>query len=635
MILSAISSAQPSTWWSVRKPLAFVPLVLLALSGISTTRAQVQVTSTWIGNLTLAASGNWSNSLFWLPPPQPGYNVVINDLLFLPTNVTLDVDATINQLSLGSGATLTIADGKRLELNASSTINGTLFMSATGGSAELRLNAPALTVSGTGTIVMSANANNLIRGGSSSDGLVNQLTIRGSGKIGDNQMGLVNQGTIVADNASVPLVIDPSAAGVTNTGTIRATAGASLVLEDGIFANTGGSIVADANSHVDVSNSTITGGNLTSTGTGHFHAINSFLSGLTIVAGSTVELSNGVSTTLLGNMVNDGIISLVATSGNNELKIDGAATVSGIGNITLSDATSNRILAASAGSTLTVAPSQSIIGAGSLGLNTLGLVNQGTIIAVGTNPLVLDVVGASFTNSGVLKASGTGGISLSDTSVTNLGTLEIGPGSQVNAAGAFTQSGVNSAIKLTGGAFSSTGLALQDGSLAGTGVISGSVTATGNATISPGGPGSIGSLLFTSNVSLSPSTSVFFDLGGTVPGTGHDRILAPAVALDGSLFLSFTNGFQSTVAPTDTLTLINTTTGSTLTGTFASLPDGSRLATLDGFGSFQVNYLPNTLTLSNFQPIPEPSTYVLLTVGAMGVLLAERRRRRRRGKSGH
>jgi hypothetical protein len=92
------------------------------------------------------------------------------------------------------------------------------------------------------------------------------------------------------------------------------------------------------------------------------------------------------------------------------------------------------------------------------------------------------------------------------------------------------------------------------------------------------------------------------------------------------LFLSFTNGFQTTISGADTLTLISTSAA--LNGTFAALPGGSRLTTVDGFGSFQVNYLSNALTISNFQPIPEPSTYVLLTIGAIGALLVERRRRR-------
>ena len=49
--------------------------------------------------------------------------------------------------------------------------------------------AASVTFSGTGSILMSANAANGIRGGSSA-GLVNKVSISGSGTIGDGQMNL-------------------------------------------------------------------------------------------------------------------------------------------------------------------------------------------------------------------------------------------------------------------------------------------------------------------------------------------------------------------------------------------------------------------------------------------------------------
>ena len=604
--------------------MAFLPFALIAVNGPSL-RAQV-ITSTWIGSV-LSGSGNWTDSLFWLPPPQPGYNVTINNLLLLPAAVNLDVDATVNQLSLGPGAQLTIANGHKLQLNASSTINGTLLLSSAGSATELLAGNPSVTLAGAGSIIMSANAGNHIRGGSST-GFINQLAISGSGTIGDGQMNFTNQGTILANNPSVPLILNPNATGMTNTGTIRATAGATLELKNGSVLNTGGTLVADANSHVDAVQTKIVGGTLTSVGTGHFHAIDAIFSGVTISSGSTIELSNGDILTLMGNVVNNGLISVLATSGSNELKFDGAVALTGSGSIVMSDSASNRISAAGAGSVLTVGLSQTISGAGELGLNTLGLVNQGTIIASQSNPLVVDSVGTSFVNNGTLKATGSGGMTLADSAITNLGTVEITSGSMMNVTGTFSQTGTTSATKLTGGSFTSTGFSLQTGSLAGSGTIGGPVTAGGNATLVPGGPGAVGALVFTSTLNLGPSTGVYFDLGGTAPVNGHDFIGGSSITLGGSLFLSFTNGFQSNITPTDTLTLINTSTA--LNGTFASLPNGSRLTTLDGFGSFQVNYLPNSLTLSNFQPIPEPSTYVLLTIGAFGALLAERRRRHRR-----
>jgi hypothetical protein len=586
-------------------------------------RAQAQLTSIWLGNV-VTGTGNWSTGL-WDIPPQPGFNVVINNVLF-PSVVTLDVNATVNQLTLGTGATLIISNSHNLQLSASSTINGTLNLNSTGGATELKSAGTAVTLSGSGTIVMSANASNHIRGGSST-GFINQLTITGSGSVGDGQMNFTNQGSIIATNASVPLVIDPNGTGFINTGTLKATNGATLEIRDRTVVNSGGLIVAENNSHVDLNRATLQGGTLTSTGTGHFHGIDAFLSGVTITAGSTIELSDGKALTLLGNILNNGTLSLIATSGSNELRFDGSATLSGAGNITLSDASSNRISSGSAGSTLTLGAQQTILGAGEVGRNNLAITNQGTIWATGANALVLDNASSTFTNNGTLKASGSGGMSIKDP-VTNLGTIEIMSGSSVIVEGAFTQSAITSSTKLAGGTFTSTGFSLQNGSIAGSGTINGPVTATSGA-VYLGGIGSVGALAFTSTLNLGSGSSLFFDLGGTAPGTGHDRLNGTTIALNGSLSLAFVNGFQSTITSNDTLTLINAS--SALSGTFASLPNGSRLTTTDGFGSFQVNYLANSLTISNFQAIPEPSTYALLGVGAFGVLIAQRRRRQKQG----
>ena len=811
-------------------------LASLLIFGISV-RSQAQiVTSTWIGS-NVTATGNWSNTLLWDIAPQTGYNVIVNNTVF-PAYVTLDVDATVNQLSLGAGATLAIGNGRNLRLNSNSSINGTLTLNGTTAASELVLGNGTITLSGSGNIVLSANANNRIRGAATTDGVINQVTIQGSGAIGLGYLNVTNQGSIIANDAAVPLIITPNATGATNTGilratnggtltfqsatlnntggtieaqtgsrvsltnatvtagnitttgtgtveisgstlagvnvtnaangiiralsgvntlygiysdaatsqvrvdngarivlpggtggvtlnggifldstgsdtvleigttgltvngagqlvlsnnannriigtglgaaitfgpsltvrgagqlgggllgltnqgsiiadqsnplvvrpssvgfantgTMRATNGATLTLQNGTFSNSGsGAIVADSESHIDVSASTVVGGILTTVGTGHFHALDSStFSGVTITAGSTVEIGDAQNLTLLGNIVNHGLVSLLSSGNSTDLKIDTSVALSGAGNVSLSNSASNRIYGTAPGSTLTVGASQTISGAGEIGRDTLTLVNQGTIQANQSNALVINNTGTAFTNDGTLKASGAGGLVLSDATVTNLGTIDISSGSLVNISGGLIQSGSAGATKLAGGTLSASSFALQSGTLSGSGTVNGTVTASGGGTIIPGGVGSIGTLAFTSTLNLGSATGLYFDLGGAVAGIGYDRITGSTIALNGSLFLSFTNGFQSTITGADTLTLISTS--SALNGTFAALPNGSRLATLDGLGSFQVNYLPTAFTLSNFQPIPEPSTYILLTLGAVGVLFAERRRRRR------
>jgi len=74
------------------------------------------------------------------------------------------------------------------------------------------------------------------------------LTVAGSGQIGNNVTTIINAGTILADQV-VELRIDPNAGGFDNRGTLRAENGAELRLESGPF-TTSGSVVATAGSTI-------------------------------------------------------------------------------------------------------------------------------------------------------------------------------------------------------------------------------------------------------------------------------------------------------------------------------------------------------------------------------------------------
>ncbi len=128
-----------------------------------------------------------------------------------------------------------------------------------------------MTLSGGGRLNLSNNSQNFILGAARADTLTNQSTIQGSGNIGDNQMTLVNSGTINA-NVSNPLIIQPSG-GTTNTGTMEASSGGTLVLDNSIT-NKGGVIKAlagigsNAGGTVVLNGATIVHGTLTTFGLG-------------------------------------------------------------------------------------------------------------------------------------------------------------------------------------------------------------------------------------------------------------------------------------------------------------------------------------------------------------------------------
>ena len=106
---------------------------------------------------------------------------------------------------------------------------------------------------------MGNNTNNRIYGAVAADVLTNANNIiQGSGQIGADQMGFVNQSAGVVDaNVSNNLTIWTSN-GTTNQGTLEATAGGNLILKNDTFTNTGGTILASGtNSVVTLLNPTI------------------------------------------------------------------------------------------------------------------------------------------------------------------------------------------------------------------------------------------------------------------------------------------------------------------------------------------------------------------------------------------
>jgi hypothetical protein len=93
--------------------------------------------------------------------------------------------------------------------------------------------------------------------------------------------------------------------------------------------------------------------------------------------------------------------------------------------------------------------------------------------------------------------------------------------------------------------------------------------------------------------------------------------------LDGTLSISLDAGFVP--APADTFTFL---TAADVSGEFSNAPGGSRLATADGLGSFLVSYDPDSVFLSEYAAIPEPSALSLVLIGVAAA--AGRRHRAQR-----
>src|SRR5258706_4510963 len=136
----------------------------------------------------------------------------------------------------------------------------------------------------------------------------------------------------------------------------------------------------------------------------------------------TMTIGDGAILPLSGTIDNTGTIALNSTGSETDLQlIEHGITLEGHGQVILSDSSENVITGTVSDVTLTNVDN-TISGAGHLGDSVMILVNQGTIIATGTNSLDIDTGANTIVNSGTLEATGSGGLVI-DSNVENSGQL--------------------------------------------------------------------------------------------------------------------------------------------------------------------------------------------------------------------
>jgi hypothetical protein len=140
-----------------------------------------------------------------------------------------------------------------------------------------------------------------------------------------------------------------------------------------------------------------------------------------------MTIGNGAMLPLDGTVNNTGTISLNSTGDETDLQlIEHGITLQGGGQVALSDNSENVITGTAPDVTLTNADN-TISGAGQLGAGRMSLINEGTIDATGTNPLVIDTGTNAVQNSGTLEATGTGGLQI-HSDVVNSGLISANGG---------------------------------------------------------------------------------------------------------------------------------------------------------------------------------------------------------------
>jgi hypothetical protein len=133
---------------------------------------------------------------------------------------------------------------------------------------------------------------------------------------------------------------------------------------------------------------------------------------------------------------------------------------------------------------------------------------------------------------------------------------------------------------------------------------------------------SAGQIEMRGDIEFTASSDLQIELGGILSSEFDWISITDSLVLDGGLSVSFIDGFHNSILSTDVFTIVDS--ASTI-GTFSGLADGDRFNTIDGRGSFQINYAGNNVVLGNFTPVPEPGSLVLLT--GLAIVAVGRRRR--------
>jgi hypothetical protein len=210
--------------------------------------------------------------------------------------------------------TLEVPDARRLEVAGTVTVNGAIELTSAGTTAHLVVDS-ATSLAGAGEVVLSDAATNQIAAyNAPGNRLTTSVVIRGAGSF--ENIAVTNTGTIKAEGTT-PLVIDPTDAPVdsdppfANQGSLIATPGAVLRLENGWFDNAGGVVRARTGGVVELGvDGDISGGTLQTLGSGVFRSTTSWHppSLIDLTNEGYVEVPDTGGLQLGGTITNDGTI---------------------------------------------------------------------------------------------------------------------------------------------------------------------------------------------------------------------------------------------------------------------------------------------------------------------------------------
>jgi fibronectin-binding autotransporter adhesin len=188
---------------------------------------------------------------------------------------------------------------------------------------------------------------------------------------------------------------------------------------------------------------------------------------------------------------------------------------------------------------------------------------------------------------GTLTLGGGGGGTIADKIIAGDGSIVKTGAGTWTLASASTYSGIttvsNGALLVNGSTGTGAVKVASGGTLGGAGSVGGPMVVAG--TLAPGAP--IGQLGVAGTLELVPGAGLAVELGGTALGAEYDSIFAVGdVTLGGELTVSLVNGFETSIAPGDTFTVLQST--SPIGGVFDNVAPGGTL--MAGGQAFKVYY---------------------------------------------
>ncbi len=450
------------------------------------------------------------------------------------------------------------------------TINnlGTWRLEGGASTAEILLASDPVTFTGTGAIEMSDIATNRIESLGDTKRLVQAAThtIRGSGNLGAGNVVLENAGLVEANQPHTLLIDTVDTPASTNSGTFRASPGATLTLYRSTIDNTGGTIEGIGSGAILVQASTIAGGTISCEPAGAitFEKLNSTCTLDGVAIAGVVHQPNDSDIHLRHTITHSGTWTVESSGNDTDLLLepadDGLVTIDGPGTIELSDNVHNRVLASGTPLAFEHGAGHTIRGAGKIGTGNYTIDNLGAIEADGANALVVTASNDSIglRNAGTLRAKGVGGLSIPAGLLTNLGLIDVDAGSQLSRNGPLPQidgeTRVDGNLVLTNGSYSQIA-----GLLTGDGDVFAPVAIQGGSASPSGADGSdIGSLALHAGYTQSLDGGYVADLGLA----GNDLLAVTGAAhLGGALQIRLVDPFVPVVGQEFTILTANSISG--------------------------------------------------------------------------